>query len=41
MKLLRANHVSYMTKVLRKANIKRSELGNKYVKNKTISEEFL
>ena len=34
-KLLRGNHVPYMTKVLRKAIMKRSELGNKYVKNKT------
>ena len=34
-KLLRANHVPYMTKALRKAIMKRSELENKYVKNKT------
>ena len=34
-KLLKANHVSYMTKALRKANMKRSELQNKNVKNKT------
>ena len=33
-KLLRANHVPYITKALRKAIIKRSELENKYVKNK-------
>ena len=33
--LLRANHVPYMTKALRKAIMKRSELENKYVKNKT------
>ena len=38
-KLLRANHVPYMTKALRKAIMKRSELENKYVKNKT--NEFL
>ena len=34
-KLLRANHVPYMTKALRKAVMKRSELESKYVKNKT------
>ena len=34
-KLLRANHVPYMTKALRKAIMKRSELESKYVKNKT------
>ena len=34
-KLLRFNHVPYITKWLRKTNMKRSELGNKYVKNKT------
>ena len=34
-KLLRANHVPYMTKALRKAILKRSELESKYVKNKT------
>ena len=34
--LIRANHVPYMTKALRKAIMKRpSELENKYVKNKT------
>ena len=33
--LLRANHVPYMTKALRKAIMKRSELASKYVKNKT------
>ena len=33
-KFLRANHVPYMTKVLRKSIIKRLELENKYVKNK-------
>ena len=38
-KLLRANHVPSMTKGLRKAIMKRSELENKYVKNKT--NEFL
>ena len=34
-KLLRANHVSYMTKALRKTIMKRSELESKYVKSKT------
>ena len=34
-KLLRANHVPYMTMALRKAIIKRSELESKYSKNKT------
>ena len=34
-KLLRANHVPYMTKALREAIMKRSELENNYVKNKT------
>ena len=34
-KLLRANHVPYMTKALRKAIMKRSELESKCVKNKT------
>ena len=34
-KLLNANHVSYLTKALRKAIKKRSELESKYVKNKT------
>ena len=34
-KLLIANHVPYMTKALRKAIMKRSELESKYVKNKT------
>ena len=34
-KQLRANHVPYMTKALRKAIMKRSELESKYVKNKT------
>ena len=34
-KLLRANHVPYMTKALRKLIMKRSELESKYVKNKT------
>ena len=32
--LLRANHVPYMTKALRKAIMKRSEFESKYVKNK-------
>ena len=34
-KKLRANHVPYMTKALRKAIMKRSELETKYVKRKT------
>ena len=34
-KLLRANHVSYVTKALRKTIMKRSELESKYVKSKT------
>ena len=34
-KLLNAYHVSYLTKALRKAIKKRSELESKYVKNKT------
>ena len=34
-KLLWANLVPYMTKALRKSNMKRSELESKYVKNKT------
>ena len=33
-KLLRANHVPYMTKALRKGVMKRSELESKYVKNR-------
>ena len=33
--MLRANHVSYMTKALRKAIMKSSEFKNKNVKNKT------
>ena len=38
-KLLRANHVPYMTKALRKAVMKRSELKSKYLENK-ISENL-
>ena len=34
-KLLRANHVAHMTKALRKAIMKKSELESKYVKNMT------
>ena len=34
-KLLRANHVPYMAKALRKAIMKTSELEGKYVKNET------
>ena len=34
-KLLRANHVPYMTKTLRKAIMKKSELEKIYVENKT------
>ena len=33
--LLRSNHVPYLTKALRKAIMERSELENKYIKNKT------
>ena len=32
-KLLRANHIPYMTKAFRKVIMKRPELKNKYVKN--------
>ena len=35
-KIIRANHVPYMTKTLRKAIMKRSELESKYYKNNTI-----
>ena len=34
-KFVRANEVSYMTKALRKAIMKRSELESKYLKNKS------
>ena len=34
-KILRANHVLYVTKTLRKVMMRRSELESKYVKNKT------
>ena len=34
-KLFRANHIPYVTKTLRKNNMKRSELKSKYVKSKT------
>ena len=34
-KLVRANKAPYMTKVLRKASMRRSELENKYLKLKT------
>ena len=34
-KLVRANHVPYMTKALRKGIMKRSELESNYVKNNT------
>ena len=34
-KLLRANHVPYMRKALRKAIMKRSELETKYAKNES------
>ena len=34
-KILRANHVPYVTKVLRKVMMRRSDLESKYVKNKT------
>ena len=35
-KYLRANHAPYMTKTLRKAIMKRSELKSKYYKNKLV-----
>ena len=34
-KILRATHVLYMTKILRMAVIKQTELETKYIKNKT------
>ena len=34
-KLIRANHAPFMTKALRKAIMRRSELRNKYLKKKT------
>ena len=34
-KILRANHVPYVTKALRKVMMRRSDLESKYVKNKT------
>ena len=37
-KFLRANHAPYMTKALRKAIMKRSELKSKYFKNQTIHD---
>ena len=38
-KYIRANHAPYMTKVLRKAMMKRSELETKYYKTKSISDK--
>ena len=35
-KFIRANHASYMTKNLRKAIMKRSQLENKYISNSTV-----
>ena len=35
-KFIRANHVPYMTKNLRKAIMKRSQLENKYIRNSTV-----
>ena len=35
-KFIRANHVPYMTKNLRKAIMKRSQLENRYISNSTI-----
>ena len=35
---LRANHALYMTKALRKAIMKRSELKSKYFKNQTVHD---
>ena len=37
-KFLRANHAPYMTKALRKAIMKRSELKSKYFKNQTVHD---
>ena len=35
-KFIRANHAPYMTKNLRKAIMKRSQLENKYISNSTV-----
>ena len=35
-KVIRANHVPYMTKSLRKAIMKRSQLESKYLRNSTV-----
>ena len=35
-KFIRANHVPYMTKNLRKVIMKRSQLENKYIRNSTV-----
>ena len=40
-KFVRANELPYMTKTLRKAIIKRSELESKYLKNKLSKHENL
>ena len=40
-KLVRANEVPYMTKALRKAIMKRSELQSKYLKNKSSKHQYL
>ena len=38
-KFLRANHTPYMTKSLRKTNLRLSELESKYLKNRTIENK--
>ena len=39
-KVVRANHVPYMTKALRKAIMKRSALENKYLRNNTTENKI-
>ena len=39
-KVVRANHVPYMTKALRKAILKRSALENKYLRNNTTENKI-
>ena len=39
-KFIRANHAPYMTKVLRKAMMKRSELETKFYRSKTLSDKI-
>ena len=40
-KIVRANEVSYMTKTLKKAMMRRSQLENKYYKSKTSADNKL